>query len=283
MKYLILGGNRFIGKKIAENLISIGHDVTVLNRSGTGPDGSTIIKHDRNLGFKDAMFKEWRNPHYFDVVIDFCLFKQSQAISLFETLSPHQRYIFISSAAAYKDSFHKIYSETMSTGGREGFGGYGKEKSECEDVIIERNVNHTIFRPPYIVGKDCPRPRLKYYIESILNSGKARVPGNGRELFSLVWADDVVSTLLDCILGPIGSMKYHNIFNLSGSDIYNHVSLVNDISEFLKRDVEILYNSTDTPFINENLILSTNRLNREFVPIKYRLKEFCEYSGIKYE
>ena len=48
MKILVIGGNRFVGKKLVERLITESHKVTVLNRSGTGPEGATKVKFDRN-------------------------------------------------------------------------------------------------------------------------------------------------------------------------------------------------------------------------------------------
>ena len=41
MKILVIGGNRFVGKKLVTRLVNDSHKVTVLNRSGTGPEGAT--------------------------------------------------------------------------------------------------------------------------------------------------------------------------------------------------------------------------------------------------
>jgi nucleoside-diphosphate-sugar epimerase len=286
MNFLILGGNRFVGKKLATRLVSEGHCVTVLNRSGTGPSGCEIIKHDRNLGFSDPKFNDWNRPPgespWFDDIIDFCLFKPDQATSLLAKFSPRQKYTFISSAAAYADSHSQLYNEGMSLGGRSAFGEYGREKSLCEDVILERNVNHIVFRPSYIVGNDCPRPRLRYYINSILSEGKAFVPGDGKALFSLVWVDDVVDTI-HSFATRVDARSTNRDFNITGHDVYSHIGLVNEISQFLNKKVEIVYESKDTPFLNENFIISPTKLGKRFMPIKYRLEEFCDYTGIKYE
>ena len=49
MKILVIGGNRFVGKKLVTKLLNQSHKVTVLNRSGSGPNGSKKIKFDRNI------------------------------------------------------------------------------------------------------------------------------------------------------------------------------------------------------------------------------------------
>lgn len=278
MKILILGGNRFIGKKVAVKLLSHGYNVTVVNRSGTGPEGATIIKHDRDGGFDKNFFGK-----KYDVILDFCLFKQSQALTTFEHMDLHQRYYFISSAAAYKDSNNFILSDYMPTGGLKAFGEYGVEKALCENVIRERCVNYTIFRPPYIVGKDCPRPRLRYYFDQILNNRDGvKVPGDGNSPFSIVWADDVVEILFKACI----CLDYYpnRQYNLTGSDVYSCKTLVNELAEFMNRpQVSFLYDQKDTPFLNEPLILNSSLIYEKFIPIKYRLKEFCEYYKINYE
>ena len=44
MRILIIGGNRFVGKKLTKRLIKESHNVTILNRSGTGPQKAFIVK-----------------------------------------------------------------------------------------------------------------------------------------------------------------------------------------------------------------------------------------------
>lgn len=274
MRILVLGGNRFIGKKLSSRLSIEGHDVTVLNRSGTGPEGCEIIKSDR-----DGLSKV---DNDFNVVIDFCLFKPAQAEALKSFLKPTQHYLFVSSAAAYLDDNRQCYDESMKIGGRVGFGDYGKEKAECESIISNSSAYELIVRPPYIVGNDCPRPRLRFYIEKILSDGKCPVAGDGNALFSIVWSEDVVDTLHDMVVQP-WKYLHGSAYNISSSDVYSTKTLVKEIATFLNRPYEIIENSKDVPFLNENLITSPVKLNRKFKPIKYRLKEFCEYSRIKYE
>ena len=56
---LITGGNRGIGRAIAEEFIAAGHRVAVTVRSGAGPDGSLSVKADvTDAASIDAAFKE---------------------------------------------------------------------------------------------------------------------------------------------------------------------------------------------------------------------------------
>jgi hypothetical protein len=70
MKILVIGGNRFVGKKVAYGLSKLAN-VAVLNRSGTGPDKVKVIKWDRNEPFNIE--------NDYNVILDFCLFKPAQA------------------------------------------------------------------------------------------------------------------------------------------------------------------------------------------------------------
>ena len=82
MNVLFLGGNRFVGKALAERFVSFGYNVTVFNRQGTGPKGVKVIQGDRNE--KGSLSKI---PFIdFDIVIDFCLFKHSSAQRLRSTM-----------------------------------------------------------------------------------------------------------------------------------------------------------------------------------------------------
>jgi nucleoside-diphosphate-sugar epimerase len=79
MKALIVGGNRFFGKKLAQQLVEAGHEVTLLNR-GNIDDGLVSqvsrLKCDRQdrAGLRTAKGNsEW------DVIIDQVCFSAKDA------------------------------------------------------------------------------------------------------------------------------------------------------------------------------------------------------------
>jgi len=79
MKVIIIGGNRFVGKLLAYQLSLYSHiDITVINRSGTGPDNCTLIKCDRNT----KEFKQQLKNIAPDIVIDMCLYNLNQFNSI---------------------------------------------------------------------------------------------------------------------------------------------------------------------------------------------------------
>ena len=81
MEILIIGGNRFVGKKVVSTLYKE-HNITVLNRKGTSPVSilsCNIIRQNRN---------ELKELQEYDIVIDMCLYNLEQTkniVSILET------------------------------------------------------------------------------------------------------------------------------------------------------------------------------------------------------
>ena len=115
MNILIIGGNRFVGKLIAKKLIPT-HNITLINRKGTGPKGCTILKGDRNNTIE---FVNKLSNLKFDIVIDMCLYNPEQCLIINKLFSGKiSKYIFMSSIASKMD----------------GFGEYGVNKKKCEEL-----------------------------------------------------------------------------------------------------------------------------------------------------
>ena len=151
MNILVIGGNRFVGKKLVKRLLNESHDVTVINRSGSGPDGSKKIKFDRNVlsSIQSVDFEK------FDCIVDMCLFKPAQFYLIKNSIPKDVNYIFVSSGAV-------DYIDTNS------FGDYAVEKMGVEKALSETDLNYKIVRPSYIVGMGNHRPRLGHYISQLL-------------------------------------------------------------------------------------------------------------------
>ena len=232
MKILVIGGNRFVGKKLVERLLDESHHVSILNRSGTGPDRATIWKFDRNDEL-DYGYVDFSN---YDCIVDMCLFKPEQFRLMKDSISTHTNYIFVSSGAV-------DYIDTNS------FGDYAVEKMEVEEALSKTDLNYKIVRPSYIVGMGDHRSRLGYYISQLKNNESINIDGGGDYPINLVFADDVVNCLMKLV---VDKKRTHKIYNICGDESIT----INDLINFLKYELSIdnhkITQTTDSLFPNQS-------------------------------
>ena len=92
MRILILGGTRFLGRRVAETLLVAGHDLTLLSRrSGGAPTGAKHICAERGAGL--AKLKD----SCFDLVLDFICYDNEGLDQLVANIV-FERYVLISSS-----------------------------------------------------------------------------------------------------------------------------------------------------------------------------------------
>ena len=284
MTVLIIGGNRFVGKLLAKSLLSLNIEVTVFNRKGTGPEGCLIIKGDRN-NIKDL---EQIDFTYFDCIVDMCLYNPGQFKLIEPLLDVKIPYIFISSGAAYKDPDIWPIDENNELLGMEAYGNYGVEKAEVEKLISESNLkDYKILRPTYIVGKDNHNPRLGHYIKCLQNKETIHVAGNGENIISLVFAEDVVNLILLMITSdkPWYDLEDYNVCN---DEFLTVNSLINIIRNKLGiKEYNIKYDSSEAILPPNNYGVFKNdkvktSYNIEFKNLKESLPEYIKWYNKNY-
>ncbi|APE23990.1 MULTISPECIES: NAD-dependent epimerase/dehydratase family protein [Streptomyces] len=101
MDILIIGGNRYFGKRLTLRLLESGHDVTMLNRGSSGvPEGVTHLIADRN---DENALESALGDRTFDVVIDQVCYTPVQAAIARRVLGPRtRRYVMTSTVEIYE-------------------------------------------------------------------------------------------------------------------------------------------------------------------------------------
>ncbi len=153
MKALFIGGTGTISGAVSELAIQNGVELTLLTRSGKGPEGAEQIACDIND--EDTAFSILKDRS-FDVVADFVAFRPEQVerdIRLFQGKT--EQYIFISSASAYqKPLAHPIITE--STPLYNPYWQYSRDKIACETLLMAAYRSEgfpvTIVRPSHTYG-----------------------------------------------------------------------------------------------------------------------------------
>jgi len=261
MKILIFGGNRFVGRALTEELIP-GNNVTLFNRTGTGPDKVEIIKGDRN----NVSDIEQIDFSSYNLVIDFCLFKADQFKILSKYIPKNKPYIFISSASV----------------GRKQWGEYGTDKEGCETLVKSHFTDFCIVRPPYIDGENSHRPRTAQIINQIQNNQPVTIAGDGNYYINITWVDDVVRFLNRIVFRKINGKQLGNeIIELSNPRNFLMNEYVETIAKFLNKDFTIESDSDKFWAPAYDLDMMYNMYTDEFQTISNKLPSFLKWFNEK--
>lgn len=177
MKILVIGGTRFFGIHMVEELLKAGHDITIATR-GRASDSfgdrvkRIIIERTNEESIKSA-FKE---KHY-DVVIDKIAYCSNDIKYVMDNISC-DKYIYMSSTSVYEPK----RMNTLETD----FDGNSNDFVWCDRMAfpyeeIKRQAEYALWqkytdkkwiavRYPFAIGKDDYTKRLLFYVEHTMKS-----------------------------------------------------------------------------------------------------------------
>jgi 2'-hydroxyisoflavone reductase len=184
MKFLIIGGTRFLGRALVEAALDAGHELTLFNRGQSNPDLYPQLEHVR--GNRDGGLDALRGRQW-DAVLDTCGYVPrlvgDSARLLADTV---EHYTFISSISVYQD-FDKVGLDesytlaTMPDETVEEVTGetYGPLKVLCEQTITAAMNGRALHvRAGLIVGPHDPTDRFSYWPYRLAQGGDVLAPGN---------------------------------------------------------------------------------------------------------
>lgn len=212
MKALVIGGNRYFGKRLVESLIKDGHDVTVLNRGGQPLiPNSTHIKCDRTnaeeLKIKTQGLK-------YDVIFDQVCMTAGDSITINEILIPKTpRYVMVSSQSVYgphanlRETDYDPYHHQFTTHAKP-MEDYAEAKRQAEAVLMQHKSSCVVstVRLPFVLGLDDYTGRLKVNVEKIFKKEPLFFP-NLNASFSVIHSKDAAECIqklgMSNLSGPI--------------------------------------------------------------------------------
>lgn len=217
-KILVTGGTVFVSRYIAEYYAQQGYDVYVLNRNSREQSkGVTLIQADRhNIG--DIL----RNFH-FDVVID-TAYTSNDVESLLDALGSYEEYILISSSAVYPEYAPQPFQEEAPLAVNKYWGKYGTDKIEAEEILMKRNPNAYILRPPYLYGQMNNVYREAFVFDCALADRKFYLPKDGGMQLQFFHIHDLCR-FIDILLKNKPSMHIFNVGNKDTISIREWVEL----------------------------------------------------------
>ncbi len=220
MKVLVIGGTQFIGRPLVNTLLKLGHEVTILHRKPEHDFGKKVgnIQADRNdaAGVRSALA-----GHSFDVVFDNVYDWQrgttaAQVEATARACGDHlQRYIFMSSVAAYGDGLNHHEGDALAADDHPE--SYTRNKAMSERMLFRLHQRHGLpavtIRPPFIYGPGNPFYREAFFWDRLRDNRSIIVPGDGRRLMQFVHVKDLVTALISAMTEPAAVGHAFNIAN----------------------------------------------------------------------
>jgi nucleoside-diphosphate-sugar epimerase len=172
VKILVLGGTRFFGIHMVNDLLDKGHDITIATRGRTPDSFGGRVERITFERTDPASVREALAGKHFDVIIDkiaYC----SNDIRMLMDAADFDRYIYMSSTAVY-DPKHADTKEDE-------FDGLNGELVWCDRQdfpyeVIKRHAEYALWqkyadrkwvavRYPFVIGEDDYTRRLLFYVE----------------------------------------------------------------------------------------------------------------------
>lgn len=177
MKILVIGGTRFFGIHMVNELLAKGHDVTIATR-GKASDGygdrvkRIILERTNEESMKTAL-----SGKRYDVVIDKIAYCSNDIKYVMEAVNC-DKYICMSSTSVYEpkrintiESDFNGISKKLIWCNRKDFP-YEEIKRQAECALWQKysNRNWIAVRYPFAIGKDDYTKRLFFYVEHTMKS-----------------------------------------------------------------------------------------------------------------
>ncbi len=251
MRALILGGSRFIGRRLARELAAEGHDVTVVNR-GRAPDGlGESVERLRADRRSRAELEAALGRREFDAAYDFLSYEASDAALAVTLLHGRVgRFVHVSTCSVYwctgdfpcpvpEEDFERLSDFAERPGSIEYDYGYAKRKAE-EALFAahrERGFPVTIVRIPVVGGEEDRSLRYASYCLRASDGGAVILPDGGHAPLRHAYVGDVTRTLASIPSRPAAAGQ---AYNLAGHEILSVRLIVSAVAAVLGRRAETL-------------------------------------------
>ena len=176
MKVLVLGGTRFFGIHMVNELLKNGHDVTIATR-GRAEDlfGDSVKRIVVERTDPESMKSALKGKH-FDVVIDKLAYASNDVKYAMESLDC-DRYIQMSTTAVYDPKTLNTVEDDFDGKNRQftwcnrGDFPYDEIKRQAEYALWQEysDKNWIAVRYPVVLGKDDYTNRLKFYVDHVIS------------------------------------------------------------------------------------------------------------------
>lgn len=177
MKILVIGGTRFFGIHMVNELLAKGHDVTIATRGKASDSFGDKVKRIYLERTREDSVRDALSGIHYDVVIDKIAYCSNDIKYVMDVVDCDQ-YIYMSSTAVYAPKHINTVEEDFDGNGneliwcnRDAFS-YEQVKRQAEYALWQKysERNWIAVRYPFVIGKDDYTNRLLFYVEHIMKS-----------------------------------------------------------------------------------------------------------------
>ncbi|WP_312907165.1 NAD-dependent epimerase/dehydratase family protein [Natronosalvus caseinilyticus] len=246
---LVIGGTRFIGRHLVDDLLAHDYDVTLFNRGNhddpfAGDDRVAHVQGDRT---NDSALEAAAADVDPDAVFDCVAYYPRDVRAATEIFADVDAYVYISSGDAYgREEIPKREDETPmrpcspEQATDESNDTYGNRKAEGDRAIVaaaDRGVNAMSVRPCIVYGPHDYTERLDFWLDRVLEYDRVIVPGDGTNVWHRAYVEDVASALRTVAeRGEPGEF-----YNVGDRRIVTLEEMVDLIADAADRDVEVVH------------------------------------------
>lgn len=282
MKILIIGGTRFFGIPMVNQLLKNGHDVTIATRGLTSDSfGKRVSRIQLDVYVPESVRGALIGKHY-DVVIDKMGYGSLDIKSILDSVEC-KKFIHMSTAGVYKLNHFNIMETEYNACNTpirwctRGDYDYDTVKRMAEAVLAQNysDLDWTAVRSPFVLGNDDYTNRLDFYIKHIVN-GIPMYVDNLETKMSVSFADDIGKFMAFLVNKEgVGAINYCSKGIVSIEDIIHQIECVAGVKARLSKDGEIApYNGTQSYSLN---IDKAVQLGYKVCEVHEWLDELIEY------
>ncbi len=244
MNCLVIGGTQFIGRAMVAELLKNGHSVTILHRKPTHDLGRRVknICADRNdpKAIKTALAGKSFDA-VFDNVYDW---ERGTSATQVEAAAravqgPLERYIFMSSVAAYGDGLNHHEGDALAPDDAPDLYVRNKATSERALFRLHQRIGLPVvtLRPPFIYGPENPLYREAFFWDRLRAGRQIILPGDGRRLMQFVYVKDLVQAAMRALKE---SAAIGHAFNVANPRPVSQIELVEALAAAAKTTAKLV-------------------------------------------
>jgi nucleoside-diphosphate-sugar epimerase len=281
MELLVLGGTRLIGVHLVEELLRMGHQVTIATRGLTeDPFGDRVERLTVERTNSEDLKSKLKGRH-FDLVCDSLAYCSLDVKALLEAVSC-RHYTMISSASVYdvtlnlKEEDFDPYTYPLKWCHREEYP-YDEIKRQAECALFQHYQDRSAaaVRYPYVIGRDDYTKRLYFYADHIVK-GKPMHIDNLEEELSFISSEEAGR-----FLAWVAVSELTGTFNASGLGTISLGEIIRYVEEKSGRKALLTESGEEAPYNGApSFSLNVNRAEAagySFRPINEYIYELLDY------